>query len=85
MDKAVCAKYIADESGDRSETVRCSVAQMRQRLRLAKIYPDDLKTQYTPPDRACHFGQGCKRYDLQFVTHVLSNFFLDNIGNSKSV
>ena len=93
LGKAVCAKHIAAESGisishrDRSETARHSVAQTRQRQRLAKIYPDDLKAQEGPPDQAYHFGQGCKRYDLQFVklSHILSNFFLENIGNSKSV
>ena len=93
LDKAVCAKHIAAESGisisngDRSETARHSVAQTRQRQQLAKIYPDDLKAQKGLPDRACHFGQGCKRYDLLFVklSHILSNFFLENIGNSKSV
>ena len=52
---------------NRSETARCSVAQTRQRQLLAKIYPDDLKAQKGPPERACHFGQGCKMYDLRFV------------------
>ena len=49
---------------NRSETARRSTAQMRQRQRLAKIYPDDLKAQKGPPEQAYHFGQGCKMYDL---------------------
>ena len=60
-----CAKHFAAESishKDRSETARHSVAQMRQRERLAKIYLDDLKGQKEPPDQACHFAQGSKRY-----------------------
>ena len=54
------------------------MAQTRQRQHLAKVYPDDLKAQKGPSDRACHFGQGCKRYDLHLFTlpHILSNFFL---------
>ena len=73
LDKAVCAKHFAAENGisishrDRSETARGSAAQTRQRQRLAKNYPDDLKAQKGPPDRACHFAQGCKRYDVQIV------------------
>ena len=75
LDKAVCAKHFAAENGisishrDRSETARRSAAQTRQRQRLAKNYPDDLKAEKGPPDRACHFAQGCKRYGVQIVKH----------------
>lgn len=73
LDKSVCAKHIAAEDGvsishrDRSETARRSAAQTRQKQRMAKVYPDDPKALKGPPDRACHFGQGRKRYDFLWV------------------
>ena len=69
LDKSVCAKHIAAECGvsishrDKSETARRSAAQTRQRQRMAKLYPADPKALKGPPDRACHFDQGHKRYN----------------------
>ena len=54
---------------DRSEAAKHSAAQTRQRQRLAKNYPDNLKAEKGPPDQACHFAQGCKRYGVQIVKH----------------
>ena len=59
LDKSVCGKNIAAECDvsishrDKSETARCSAAQTRQRKRMAKLYPADLKALKGPPDRAC--------------------------------
>ena len=69
LDKSVCAKHIATECGvsifhrDKSETARRSAAQTRQRKCMAKLYPADPKALNGPPDRACHFDQGHKRYN----------------------
>ena len=62
---SVCAKYIAAQCGvsishsDKSKMA----AQTRQRQRTAKLYPADPKALTGPPDRACHFDQGHKRYN----------------------
>ena len=64
---------------DRIETARCSTAQTRQR-RLAKNYPDDLKAQKEPPDQACHFGQGCKRYVTKNMQSAVMQLFLNSVG-----
>jgi len=58
--KSVCAKKIVAECGvsishkDKSETARHSAAQTRQRQRMAKLYPADLKELKGPPDQACN-------------------------------
>ena len=57
------------------------MAQTRQRQRLAKICPDNLKAQKRPPDLACHFGQGSNRYDVQLVKVPIFQL----LGKSKSV